>query len=61
MVVEGMLAAATYAQKRLGGDWVDGEGADLKPDALRKHVAEVAGRLKKAGLAPGHPATLKVF
>ncbi len=61
VVLEGMLAAATYAQKRLGGELVDGEGGDLNPDVLRKHVADVAARLTRAGFPPGHSATMSLF
>ncbi len=60
-VLEGMLAAATYAQKRLGGELVDGEGADLKPDVLRKRVADTAAALTQAGFPPGAGGTLRIF
>ncbi|MBI5543643.1 MAG: hypothetical protein HY901_07135 [Deltaproteobacteria bacterium] len=61
VVLEGMLAAATYAQKRLGGALVDGEGGDLNPDVLRNQVANITARLTKAGFPPGHDATMRLF
>lgn len=61
VVLEGMLAAASYAQKRLGGELVDGEGADLKPEVLRKQVADITARLIKAGFPPGHHDTMRLF
>jgi len=56
-----MLAAATYAQKRLGGELVDGEGAPLHPDALRKQVADATARLTKAGFEPGSDLAMRFF
>ncbi|AKU95847.1 Cell division protein ZipA [Labilithrix luteola] len=58
VVLEGMLAAATYTQTRLGGRLVDGKETDLDRDALRKQVAEVTIRLVNAGFPPGHHHTM---
>jgi cell division protein ZipA len=60
-VLEGMLAAATYARKRLGGELVLTDGASLDSDLLRMRVADIAARLTKAGFAPGHDATMRLF
>jgi hypothetical protein len=56
-----MLAAATYAQQRLGGTLVNQAGEPLQSDALRKQVANATERLTKAGFLPGHIATLRLF
>lgn len=61
VALNGMLAAATYAQKRLGGELVDVEGQALNANALRKRVADITSRLTQAGFPPGHGTTMRTF
>jgi cell division protein ZipA len=60
-VLESMLAASNYAQKRLGGELLSPTGAPLAPASLRQEVASAVTSLRSFGFEPGHNETLFVF
>ncbi len=60
-VFEEMERAARYAQKRLGGELVDEDGAPLEPAAIRREIGRVVQRLAQDGLVPGAESTLRLF
>jgi cell division protein ZipA len=72
--LEGVLAAAAYAQQRLGGVLVDRcqrngsivSGSNASPKSLdvavlRKFVAKIAARLHEVGCSPLDLSTLRIF
>lgn len=60
-VLESMLRAAEYAQRRLGGVVRDSQGRPLDPIILRREITLIEGRLREAGFKPGRDSTLYIF
>lgn len=61
VVLDSMLRATSYAQRRLGGELLGEEETPLDEDELRSEVKTVVEQLNAAGFTPGEGATLQVF
>lgn len=61
VVLDSMLRATSYAQKRLGGELLDHAGMPLDENKLRSDVKTVVEQLNAAGFKPGEGGTLRIF
>jgi cell division protein ZipA len=60
-VFDQMIAAARYAQSRLGGQILDETGHAANIDILKQKIAAIVRALEAAGFPPGAESTLRLF
>jgi cell division protein ZipA len=60
-VLEAMIQATQYAQKRLGGTILDGDGNPADFDALRGDIQTIEDHLRELGLPCGSNDALRLF
>jgi len=61
VVLEAMIRAAKYVQRRLGGNLVSAQREPLNEAALRASLAQTVQRMTAAGIEPGSDAALQLF
>jgi cell division protein ZipA len=61
VVVESMLRAIHYAERRLEGRALDTDGSELSEEGLKKEVRDIAMTLTEAGFPPASDDALYLF